>query len=517
MKKLILLSVCALYMTSCSEDFLEVTPQGTLFASTYFTTEDEVEEALIAAYDVLGHQKGIGLAWSPYLVVSEILSDDAYAGGQDAGDGAEEDEFNTFSISTGNEIAHSIWKKNYYGIYRANFTIEKAIALKETTEEFRNQIIAEAKFLRAFFYFEQVKFFENIPFTTTVQSPSEANTPQVDPSVVYNQIATDLVDAIASLPETHGSKAGRATVWAAKSLLGRVFLFEDGVYGNGMQANGTDITSTFVLGELEDVINNSGHDLVADYNTLFLESEELGIESVFEVIYDGTPVGGDWGSEQYIEGNLGAQMMGPRVAGSSIYYRGWAFAIPSHKLYQDMVGDPRLAGTILTEADILAESGASLNRASYQYTGYYSAKYTTRLSDRGTVGTPELHNKTNYRAIRFADVLLMAAELGQNASYIDRVRSRVGLGSVGAYTDDVLFNERRMELSGEGLRYFDLLRRGQTVANTELTVSGINGPNYTDNPELYNVTYNTTTRGFIPIPQTEIDLSNNVLVQNDGY
>lgn len=517
MKKLILLSVFAFYISSCSEEFLEVTPQGTLFASTYFTTEEEVEESLIATYDVLGHQKGIGLAWAPYLTMSEILSDDAYAGGQDAGDGAEEDEFNTFRISTGNEIARSIWKRNYYGIYRANFTIEKALALVETTDEFRNQIIAEAKFLRAYYYFEQVKFFENIPLTITVQSPSEANIPQSDPALIYNQIASDLVDAIASLPESHGAATGRATVWAAKSLLGRVYLFEDGVYGNGMEANGVAITSTMVLDHLEDVINNSGHDLVADYNTIFLESEELGIESVFEVVYDGTPVGGDWGSEQYVEGNLAAQLMGPRVSGSSIYYRGWAFAIPSHKLYQALNGDPRLSGTILTQDDILAESGATLNQASYQYTGYYSAKYTTRLADRGTVGTPELHNKTNYRAIRFADVLLMAAEIGQNATYIDRVRNRVGLGSIGAYSDAALFNERRMELSGEGHRYWDLLRSGQSTANTELTTTGIIGPNYSGDDAVYEVTYNLTTRGFLPIPQTEIDLSNNVLIQNDGY
>ncbi|MEQ9231928.1 MAG: hypothetical protein RIF46_14695, partial [Cyclobacteriaceae bacterium] len=106
--------VLALVMiSSCSEDLLEVTPQGSVFSSTYFETADQIEEAVIATYDVLGHQKGVNLAWSPYLVLTEVLSDDAYAGGQDAGDGAEADELNTFNIGTANGVVQSLWKRNY--------------------------------------------------------------------------------------------------------------------------------------------------------------------------------------------------------------------------------------------------------------------------------------------------------------------------------------------------------------------------------------------------------------------
>ncbi len=517
MKKTFTILILLGLVSGCSEDFLRVVPQGTLFSSNYFETEEQVEEALFAVYDVLGHQKGYNLAWAPFLVMSEVLSDDAYAGGQDSGDGAEEDEFNTFTISTGNEIVQSIWKRNYYGIYRANFTMEKAGELVNTTEDFKNLVIAEAKFLRAFFYFEQVRFFENIVLTTTTQSPSEANVPQVDPALIYDQIASDLVDAIEGLPESHGSEVGRATKWAAKALLGRMFLFEKGIYGKGLNANDdTSVNDMYVLAQLEDVINNSGHALVDDYDSIFQSSGEFSPENVFEVVYDGMPVNGDWGSEQYIEGNLAAQMMGPRVAGSGIYYRGWSFAPPSHKLFMDMEGDPRRPLTILTEADILAESGTTLNKGAYQHTGYYSAKYTTRLADRGIKGTPELHNMTNYRVIRFADVLLMAAEIGKNVAYINKVRARVGLPALGGYSEEALFEERRMELSLEGVRYFDVLRRGAAIASRELTVTGV-GPQYTDSEAVYNVTFNTATRGFLPIPQTEIDLSNGVLKQNAGY
>lgn len=517
MKKSILIIFSIIVLASCSEDYLTLNPQATLFSSEYFSTPEELDQALIATYDVLGHQKGTNLAWAPPLYLAEILSDDAFAGGQDAGDGAEEDEFNTYAISTGNEVARSLWKKGFFGVYRANFTIEKAEPLLDGPDATAvATMVAEAKFLRAFFYFELVRFFENVPLFTDVPSGlADGNRPQVAPSVIYNQIATDLVEAIPNLSETIGT--GRATKWAAQALLARVYLFENGVYGTGMTANGTAIDGAYVLTQLEDIINNSPHDLLPNYNELFLAANEFSIESVFEISFAGDPVGGDWGSEQYVEGNLAAQLMGPRVTGGTTYYRGWAFGTVSNKLFQDMQGDPRIDGTILTQTKILTENGVTLNTGSYQHTGYYNNKYTTRLVDRGIQGTPELHNMTNIRIIRFSDVLLMAAEIDQNVAYINRVRQRVGLADEASYSDEILFKERRMELAGEGLRYFDVLRRGLTVASQELTVTGDIGPLYTGAAELYDATFNAATKGFLPIPQVEIDLSNGVLKQNIGY
>lgn len=517
MKRILIFFITSALLFGCNHDLLELEPQGSVFTNNYFQTADQIEDAVIATYDVLGHQLGAGLAWSPYLPLAEILSDDAFAGGQDPGDGADENEFNTFNISTGNEIVQSIWKRNYTGVYRANFTIQKCIESERITEDQRAQFMAEAKFLRAYFYFELVRFFENIPLMLEVPtSIDDGRKPQVDPSVIYDQIGADLIDAIADLPESYDTQVGRATTWAAKALLGRVFLYEDGVYGNGITVNGSTLTSGEVLIELEDVIEDSHHDLLPDYASVFTSAGEYSIENVFEVSYAGLPIGGDWGTEQYIEGNLAAQMMGPRIDNSDIFYRGWSFAIPSHQLYEAMAGDPRRDVAIMTEASLLAESaGVTLNTGAFQHTGYFNGKYTTRKSDRGTVGSPELINTTNYRAIRFADVLLMAAEIGQNATYLNRVRDRVGLGPI-AYSDAALFNERRIELAGEGIRYWDVLRRGQSFAQSELTVSGT-GPDYTGSASVYEVTFNTTTRGLLPIPQVEIDLSNGVLKQNDGY
>jgi len=96
------------------------------------------------------------------------------------------------------------------------------------------------------------------------------------------------------------------------------------------------------------------------------------------------------------------------------------------------------------------------------------------------------------------------------------VRARVGLGSIPATLDNILI-ERRLELSLEGIRYFDVIRRGMAYANQEFTVIGLRGPNYTDDQVVYDITFNSATKGFLPIPQTEIDLSGGVFLQNDGY
>ncbi len=519
MKNIKIILFVTLIIGGCSEDYLTLEPQATLFASEYFNNAEEVEQALISSYDVLGQSKGANRAFAPPVLIAEALSDDAFGGGQDPGDGAIINEFNTFSFSTNNDMLRSLWVRGYFGIYRANFTIERGELLLNGEEaDLVREYIAEARFLRAYFYFELVRFFENIPLITEVAtSISESNQPQADPSDVYDQIATDLVFAIDNLPERISS--ARVSKWAAQALLARAYLFKNGVYGGDMDTDGVTVDDAYCLTQLEELITSSGHDLLGNYADLWLPQNEYSIESVFEIAHGDTPILGDWGNaEERVEGNMAAQMMGPRASGSSsLWYRGWSYGIVSNKLYQDMQGDPRLDATILTETTIFG-TGANLNTGAFQHTGYFNNKYTTRNENKPVQGSLELFNTTNILAIRYSDVLLMAAELGQDVSYLNEVRARVGLAPLGAYSDDALFNERRMELSGEGLRYFDLLRRGLSVAEQELTVSGDVGEFYTGTPlDIYDVSFDPAARGFLPIPQVEIDLSNGVLVQNDGY
>lgn len=511
---LIISLVIVLLFASCSEDFLDRPPLDREVTSNFYQTEEDAVAALVAVYDVLGYQSAPGVSWAPFLTVSDILSDDSFAGGADANDGQDENELNTFNIPTTNVLVHATWIKNYIGIYRANLLMEK-IGDIDASDDFKARVVAECKFLRAYFYFEQVRFFENIPLLTkTIGGPSEFDQEQNQPIEVYNQIGSDLVDAINVLPGViPASEGGRVSKWAAQALLARVYLFHQGVYNQNFSANGAPVTQAMVLEYLEELITSSGHDLFPDYAMNFKSAGEYGIESVFEISHGDTPPWWDWGYVRGGEGNLAAQMQGPRVTGSDNWNRGWSFGTVSQKLVDDLQGDPRLYMTVLFQDSL----DGNLN-IGYQHTGYFSKKYTSDAEHWGADGQFELNRTCNYRVIRFSDVLLMAAELGSGSSqqYLDRVRERVGQPSVPATMENIM-KERRLELSLEGIRYFDLIRQGMGVAGQELTVVGLRGPDYIGDQINFDVTFNAATKGFLPIPQTEIDLSGGLFNQNSGY
>lgn len=518
MKKYILypLSIIVLVMLSigCSKDFLDRQPLDQEVSTNFYKTEKDAMMGLTAAYDALGWDDMPGVSWAPFCTVSDILSDDSYAGGQDPNDGMDENQLNTYSIPTTNLLVKTTWMKNYVGIYRANLLMEKMDQI-DMAQEKKDRMIAECKFLRAYFHFDLVRFFENVPLlTATIKGPSEYNQDQETPKEVYDQIALDLVEAIAVLPTTiPADEAGRVSRWAAESLLGRVYLFYNGVYGAELQAGELVIDKTKALEFLEDVIAHSGHDLFPDYSTNFKLAGENGIESVFEISHGDKPPWWDWGYTVGGEGNLAAQMQGPRVTGSDKWNRGWSFGIVSQKLVDDMGDDPRLAMTVVTQEEL----DGTLDKG-FQHTGYYSRKYSSDAEHWGSDGQFELNRTCNFRVIRYSDVLLMAAELGSpNAqAYLDKVRARVGLASIPA-TPENIYKERRLELSLEGIRYFDVLRKGLAFASQEFTVIGVRGPNYTDDQVVYDHTFNTATKGFFPIPQTEVDMSGGVIKQNEGY
>ena len=499
---------------SCSDDFLDRQPLDEVVSTNFYKTQEDAQEALVAIYDVLGYQSTPAVSWSPYMTVSDILSDDAFAGGADANDGLDENELNSFNIPPTNQIIRSVWTINYTGIYRANLLLERIEGI-DADEDFKNRAIAEAKFLRAYFYFQQVRLFENIPLLLeTISGPSEYIQPQSAPEDVYDQIALDLIESIDVLPESIPSvELGRVTKWSAIGLLGRVYLFYNGVYGNDLNAGDQTIGSSEVLNLLEELITDSGHDLLANYDDVWREANEFSVESVFEISHGDSPVWWDWGYVRGGDGNLSSQMQGPRVTGSANWNRGWSFVTVSQKLVDELAGDPRLPSIVLMEADL----DGTLVRG-YQHTGYFSRKYTSDAEHWGSDGQFEHNRTTNNRVIRFSDVLLMAAELGSpNAQqYLDRVRTRAGVPTVTA-TFDNIYRERHLELALEGHRYFDVLRRGIDYASQELSITGNRGPNYIGDQQIFEVSFNPATRGFLPIPQEEIDLVNGAFEQNQGY
>lgn len=523
MKKiLIYINIVFFFLTvsGCSEEFLDRPPLDKQVAASFYKTQEDFERALTAVYDVLQYQS-VG-SWAPYGYMQDLLSDDSFAGGSDANDGFEADQFNTFNLPANNQKLQSIWERNYIGIFRANLVMER---LQDVTldPQFEARTIAECKFLRAYFHFEQVKYFENIPLmTATIQGPSGFAQTQNTPKEVYDQIAMDLVETI-NEPEIPGNlpanELGRVNKWAAKALLARVFLFYNGVYGGDLDAGSETINTGGALQHLEDIISLSNHALTPNFEDIFHIPNEFGAESVFEIGHGDTPEWWDWGYTVGGEGNLGAQMQGPRVTGSDLYDRGWSFGTVSEKLAVDMAGDPRFNSTILTEDSLNTDPSTIFNlNKGYQHTGYYSMKYSSDAEHWGASGQFELNRTTNFRVIRYSDVLLMAAELGSGSAqlYLDEVRARVGLPSV-PVSIDAIYNERRMEFALEGIRYMDVIRRGMAYAEQELTVTGLRGPDYEGDQLSFDVTFKPATRGFLPIPQNEIDLSEGRFTQNAGY
>ncbi|SHK13708.1 Starch-binding associating with outer membrane [Reichenbachiella agariperforans] len=511
--KYILSLLASFMLLSCSDDFLDRPDLINPDSQNFYQTETDAMQALMSVYDGIQSQAH-ATTWAPVLTVSDVLSDHAFAGGSDANDGFNYQQLNTFNTPAENPQTGTIWKKNYVGVYRANLFLEKIEGI-DASDDFKARTSAEAKFCRAYSYFELLRFFENIPFMTETVKGSDYNMPQADPEVVYNQVALDLYEASQDLPEVIAAdETGRLSKWAAKSLLARVFLFYNGVYGKDLIAGDVTLNKAAVLAELEDVIANSGHDLLDDYAMLFRLESEYSIESVFEIGYGDSPGWGDWGYIPGGEGNLAAQLQGPRAGGGGDWNRGWSYAPVSYKVVEAFdPADVRLEATILNESEI----NTTVDHG-FQHTTYFSQKYTSDKEHWGTDGSLELNRKTNFRVIRFADVLLMAAELGSpNAQdYLDRVRTRAGVPSIPATADNI-YNERSLELALEGLRYFDLLRKGLTYAESELTQVGERGPLYEGEQVNFDVTFDVATRGFLPIPQDALDLSNGNFTQNDGY
>lgn len=510
----ILVAALAITAVGC-DDFLDKQPLDQRVESNFYKTEKDAMEALVAIYDVLQWHTVQG--YHPTDMLMDVASDDAYAGGGSSTDAPNIVEIDRTTTRTNNGEVQGLWRKYYIGIFRANIFLEKIEGI-EASEAFKTRTIAEAKFLRAYFYLDLVRLFENVPLVLATLNPTDV-VPQAPVADVYNQLAKDLAEAIPALPAER-LKDGRISKWAAEALLVRAYLFYSGVYGSDLQAGDQTIDRVKALELSEDIITNSGHSLLTNFADNFTKANEFSEESVFEISYSDLRIWYDWGFIQGGEGNIGVQMRGPRVddPGNELYERGWSFCPATQSLVDAFeVTDPRKDATLLNVADL-----TGTYTTGYQHTGYFNKKYTTTKEYKGE-GQPEHNWGNNYRAIRYADVLLMAAELhalggniGAAQPYLDEVRDRVDLTPVTASLDNI-YQERRVELALEGHRFWDLLRRGIAVAENTISFSGALPPTYEGDAVDFAITFNITRKGFLPIPQNEIDVVNGALDQNDGY
>jgi hypothetical protein len=496
--KFLLGSLSIIFLISCGKEFLELEPRGTKLETNFYQNEEELFEALVATYDVL--QWGGTNGWTMKLGLLNAASDDTYAGGSDASDQPNWVAFDMFTLDPFLGPQSGLWNKGYSGIYRANLLLEKINEVEGLSETFKARTTAEAKFLRAFFYFDLVRFFENVPLITNVLSADAIyEQVQASPAEVYVQIEQDLNDArnTFELPETvPPDELGRVTKGAVNALLGKVILYQN------------DEGRMSEAGALFDEVIGSGlYSLEPAFEDIFRSDNEFGRESIFEIQHSGNQRGG-WGNfGNGTEGNYNVQFFGMRDYVGPLYDVGWSFCPVTEKLVEAMENDPRYEHTII-DGNALKDLGASYTEG-FQNTDYFIRKYAGLAQDRAQDGEPALNWAYNVREIRLADVLLMAAEAYNRAGndskargYLNQVRLRVFLqpyGVSGPQLLDAIYRERQLELATEGHRFFDLVRTGR--AATELGDRG----------------FVTGKNEVLPIPQTEIDISEGNLIQNPGY
>lgn len=485
-------------LASCKKEFVDISPKGQFLSENYYKNKDQAFGGLVGVYDVMRKNSG---GFENMITMMNAGSDDHYAGGGGATDGAGIQSFSNYTINA-NTMPGSFWNDYYQGIFRANTLLAK-LPNTEMDDATRNRFEAEAKALRAFYYFNLVRMFRNVPLILEPLSASKIyEVEQSAPAEVYAQIEQDLLDAIGVLPSTVpvATEGGRFTKGSAKALLGKVYLYQ----GKNPQAAAEFAEVNGVPGGT----SQYGYKLLDNFGALWVVSNKFNSESIIEVGHSsaGNSDWGFWGSSAD-EGNTVNIMVGPRSysrpAGSSApdLPSGWSFNVFTQNFYDFIKMDPRFGATVL-DMKALKAAGQADYIEGYQNTGYFLNKFLPRRSDVTTGGgATELNYKQNTYVMRLADTYLMEAEaLGATGAraqaLLDAVRARVGLPSV-PVSMAAIKEERRKELAGEGHRFFDLVRWGDAPA-----VLGSRG-------------FVANKNEIFPIPFRE--LQGTRLVQNPGY
>lgn len=464
----------------------------------YLASESDYRTMAISVYTPL--------QWINQVVpIGEIASDNAVAGGENASDVLPLQQIDDYTHTPVNSTLLEIWVSAYEGVNRANYMTqykEKNPAGGTVSFAGKDALYGEIYFIRAYYYFTLVKMFGDVPlFVDRRLGLTDSKTLQRAPKAeVYAQIEKDLAAAIAALPAVQAQK-GRITKYAAQALMGKVLLYQ-GKF---------DAAATV----LESVITANAFSLVTDFASMYLFSGENGPESVFEIQYSNTSPYYNWGGATRGQGNYAVQQTGIRGLNGTAampYAPGWSTNLPTQNLANAYeAGDQRKSVTVL-DIEAYKAANPSFNItyqvAPYKNTGLYNQKYLPRKGE--TSGQLELNYTNNFRIIRFAEVLLMAAEAFNRSAtpndtkaqtYLNRVRERAfgdnlhNITATGTALRNAIWEERRLELGMEGDRFFDLVRTGQAAAK----ITG----------------FQTGKHEVFPIPQQEVTISG--LSQNPGY
>ncbi|MBD5232990.1 MAG: RagB/SusD family nutrient uptake outer membrane protein [Bacteroidales bacterium] len=509
MRKLYISSIGALLMAisaACTSDFLEVEPTTTIPTEQSYNTRAKMEKALVAAYAPLGWLDYTFSEYHPIDFLCDILADD-YCGVGGSNEGDVPYLHLTAKYTLTPELAPAgLWRALYSGVFRANQVTDNIDVAPDIPEAVRTRILAEARTLRAFYYYYLWMLWGNIPYFDV--NPNGADVPYIAPQQsaeeVYQHIIEDLDFAVAgnNLPEAVAiDQVGRFNRPAAMMLRARCILAA--VDAGRYQA---------ALSDMRTIIGSGIYDLNPDFAALWEDEGEWCCESIFEVNYNDSPSNRTWTDPLSPGGTIFPTFICPdSYKGSRFASEGYGFGPVNKALYEAYAeGDIRRDGGILNFA--VAQPNDSYNPR-LDDSGFFNLKYMGRSNGHSEfIGTDgEFNFRNNRRVFRFAETLLNAAELivriggdiNEAGTYLNRVRARAFATDEATLAPELkseaslanILRERRFEFPFEGMRFFDLVRFG--VAEEVLASKG-----YTPN------------KRYLPIPQSEIDRAEGSLTQN---
>lgn len=534
--KLTLLTiVMMLAITSCNDSFLETESLGAL--SNFWKNKDDANLGLTAVYDALqanfiiaernGQNDGSMREW-------ECFTDNSM-------NGFLYQNYNgikTGALTPSDVYAVSnIWRAMYSGINRANQVTSFVPDINGIDDATKKKIIAQAKFLRAYFYYNLLVGWDDVPLTTTAQTLEEASQVTISPALsVYNQIVQDLTDAALDLPSSWPTDYGRATSGAANAMLARVYLYGFGYLGQAADAQkAADAAKKVIDSGLYGLYTTGG---AASYSALFSQANERSREVIFSIRFSqdlgGNNVQGFSGSFNTLAQSNNQPL--PNLANDFYCTDGLPFGTGAGKSPLSNVAspqlnrDPRWDATFVYNTEKWLSNQPAFNSApATARTGLCIDKYV--VSDNSL--TLSDNNGQDFYVLRFADVLLMYAEgliesnnnLPAAQAAIDQVRARVSMPTVAAAEvakrgivinqaslRDIVRHERRVELAFECTRFADLKRWGTMQAAYVNSASDRKGTALI----LTGVSYQGKRSIILPIPQRELDVNKN-LVQNPAW
>lgn len=501
-------------MTSCDIDNVENV--GELASGTFPVTEADGMAALAGIYENLNATHAN--PQESFIYNAALASDDHLGGG---GDNDFLMQAEDLLCNHGTDMTNDFYKQRYEGINRANSLIE-ALPNCSLEEDVRNKYMGEAKFLRAFYYYELASMYGNVPVRTV---PGGELLKQGNIDDPWKQILQDLRDAVALLPaaKTADSQAGHVDKYAAQALLGRAWLFYSGMFCNGTTIadmtstnynedaiksvelpDGTTLSKEDVVAAIDDCVNNSGYSLVPDFRNLWAYTNRCTVEdydytagqglswvendkginpeSMFAIKFNrlaswDTTIGYANGIALHF-GVRGGQKYGNTFP----FGQGWGAGPVAPNLVSDWKAaepnDMRLNATIqdwttsetynyggwtdfVQETDFYGKKWAPISAKNDNVDGGYSCTFENVMYPGQWIQGAEnmqLNNIHDLVLIRFADVLLMQSELKKDVTGINLVRARAGLNPIAAYSLKALQDERRWEFACEGIRWNDIRR-----------------------------------------------------------